>query len=189
MTGIMWTRVVATIILVLGVSAAGRAQGGDQAGPARGRAGRAAAEGLNPAEVVRLLDGWAVMEAQRTLELTDDQFAQFVTRLRRLQEVRPQNQRERNRMLQDLRRMAGPRAAVPPDEATLRERLKALRDHDERAHADARKAYDAVEETLDVGQQARFRLFEEMIELRKLDLLVRARERAAARGGRDGGGD
>jgi hypothetical protein len=31
---------------------------------------------------------------------------------------------------------------------------------------------------LDVRQQARFRLFEEEIERRKLDLLVRARERA-----------
>jgi hypothetical protein len=183
----MWTRVVATIVVVLGVATGGRAQTGDQDGPAR-RSNRPA-DGLNPAEVVRMLDGWAVMEAQRTLELSDEQFGQFVTRLRRLQEVRRVNQRERNRMLQDLRRMVGPRATAAPDEAALKERLKALRDHDERAHVEVRKAHEAVEETLDARQQARFRLFEEMIELRKLDLLVRARERAAARGGRDGGGD
>jgi hypothetical protein len=42
-----------------------------------------------------------------------------------------------------------------------------------------------VDEVLDVRQQARFRMFEDMIERRKLDLLMRARQRAA---GRRGGG-
>ena len=41
-----------------------------------------------------------------------------------------------------------------------------------------RQAYDALDEVLDVRQQARFRIFEEKIERRKLDLLVRAQERA-----------
>jgi hypothetical protein len=35
---------------------------------------------------------------------------------------------------------------------------------------------------LDVRQQARFRTFEEMLERRKLDLLMRARQGAARRG-------
>jgi hypothetical protein len=137
-----------------------------------------------------MLDGWTIMEAQKALALSDEQYAQFVVRLRRLQEARRQNQRERNRLLQELRRMAGPQAAAAaaPDDTVLRDRLKALRDLDDRAHAEARQAYDALDEVLDARQQARFRMFEEMIERRKLDLLVRARERAA-RGGRDGGGD
>ena len=54
----------------------------------------------------------------------------------------------------------------------------ALRDHDERAAVELRQAYDALDEVLDTRQQARFRMFEEQIEQRKLDLLVRAREQA-----------
>jgi hypothetical protein len=70
------------------------------------------------------------------------------------------------------------------DEAAVRERLRALREHDERSAAEIRTAYDALDEILDFRQQARFRVFEETIERRKLDLLVRARERAARPGSR-----
>jgi hypothetical protein len=49
-----------------------------------------------------------------------------------------------------------------------------------------RKAYDSLDEVLDVRQQARFRIFEENLERRKMDLLLRARQRTAGRRG-DGG--
>ena len=45
------------------------------------------------------------------------------------------------------------------------------------------QTYDALDEVLDARQQARFRIFEERLEARKLDLLMRARQ-GAARGGR-----
>jgi hypothetical protein len=184
----MLKRLLTTAVLVASAAAAAVAQTGEAQEPARGRANRQPTAALNAVEVVRMLDGWTIMEAQKALALSDEQYAQFVVRLRRLQEARRQNQRERNRLLQELRRMAGPQAAAAPDDTVLRDRLKALRDLDDRAHAEARQAYDALDEVLDARQQARFRMFEEMIERRKLDLLVRARERAA-RGGRDGGGD
>jgi phosphoglycolate phosphatase-like HAD superfamily hydrolase len=130
-------------------------------------------------ELVNMLDTYAIVQAQQALSLDDEKYGPFVTRLKRLQEARRRNQRERNQILQDLRRLAGAQAATPVDEGAVRERLRALRDHDERAAAEMRKAYDAVDEVLDVRQQARFRLFEETIERRKLDLLMRARERAA----------
>ena len=41
---------------------------------------------------------------------------------------------------------------------------------------------ETLDEVLDVRQQARFRIFEETIERRKLDLVLRARERAALPG-------
>jgi len=56
------------------------------------------------------------------------------------------------------------------------------RDQDDRSAAELRRAYDALDEVLDVRQQARFRTFEEMLERRKLDLLMRARQGAARRG-------
>ena len=39
-----------------------------------------------------------------------------------------------------------------------------------------RKAYVALDEVLDVRQQARFRVLEEQIERRKIELLMRARQ-------------
>ena len=138
--------------------------------------------GLSPGEVVAMLDAYAVVQAQDALSLNDAQYGQFVTRLRRLQEARRRNQQARNQILQELRKLAGAQATPPFDENGIRDRLKALRDHDDRAAAELRRAYDALDEVLDVRQQARFRTFEEMLERRKLDLLMRARQGAARRG-------
>jgi len=148
--------------------------------PPEERPGRPA--GLSPGEVVAMLDAYAVVQAQDALSLNDAQYGQFVTRLRKLQETRRRGQQARNQILQELRKMAGPQATPPFDENGIRDRLKALRDHDDRTAGELRRAYDALDEVLDVRQQARFRTFEEMLERRKLDLLMRARQGAARRG-------
>jgi hypothetical protein len=153
------------------------------AGPGRPNAPLSEDGSVSTAELVNMLDTYAIVQAQRELTLNDTQYAQFVTRLKRLQETRRRNQRERNQLLQDLRKMSGPQAPTPVDEGALRERLRTLREHDDRSAAELRKAYDSLDEVLDVRQQARFRVFEEAIERRKLDLVVRARERAARGGG------
>ncbi|MCA1560402.1 MAG: hypothetical protein LC804_09095 [Acidobacteria bacterium] len=142
------------------------------------RQGRPPGE-LSSMEVVRMLDAYALVQAQDALQLDDEKYGLFVTRLKTLQETRRRSQQARNQIVQELRRLAGPQAAVPPDDAAIRERLRVLREHDDRAALDIRRAHDAVDELLDLRQQARFRIFEETIERRKLDLLVRARERAA----------
>ena len=144
-----------------------------------------AAGALSPGEVVAMLDAYAVVQAQEALQLNDSQYAPFVTRLKKLQETRRRNQQAHNQIIQQLRRLAGPKATAPVDEAAIRERLKALHELDDRSALELRRAYDAVDDVLDVRQQARFRMFEDMIERRKLDLLMRARQRAA---GRRGGG-
>ena len=61
-------------------------------------------------------------------------------------------------------------------EGELKQRLTALQDVESRSATDMRKAYDAIDEVLDVYQQARFRVFEEQIERRKLELIMRARQ-------------
>jgi Spy/CpxP family protein refolding chaperone len=146
------------------------------------RGGRAAGA-LSPGEVVAMLDAYALVQAQETLQLNDAQYAPFVARLKKLQETRRRNQQAHNQIVQELRRLAGPQAAPPFDEAAIRDRLKALRELDDRATVELRRAYEGLDEVLDVRQQARFRMFEEMIERRKLDLLLRARQRAAGRRG------
>ena len=135
---------------------------------------------MNPAEVMRMLDGYALVQAQDALQLGETQYAQFVTRLKNLQDVRRRNLQARHRIVQELRKLAGPQAAAT-DENSVRQQLKALRDHEEQSAAEIRKAYEALDQVLDPRQQARFRLFEERLELRKMDLLMRARQGAARR--------
>jgi hypothetical protein len=97
--------------------------------------------------------------------------------------------------VQELRRLTDPRMAdqktadqadqktpeATVDEAAIKTQLTALREHDVRAATELRQAYDALDEILSPRQQARFRVFEEQIERRKLDLIVRAtRDRGRA---------
>ena len=65
---------------------------------------------VSTGELVNMLDTYAIVRAQAELTLNDTQYPQFVTRLKRLQELRRRNQRERNQILQDLRRLTGPLA-------------------------------------------------------------------------------
>jgi hypothetical protein len=58
----------------------------------------------------------------------------------------------------------------------MKDRLKALDDLDARAQADLAKAYDAINQVLDLRQQAKFRVFEENMENRQLALVMRARQ-------------
>jgi hypothetical protein len=124
-----------------------------------------------------------VLQAQEALQLSEAQYGRFVTRLKALQETRRRHQQARNKILGDMRRITNPQNGSQ-DEAQLTELLKAFRDGDDRGAAELRKAYEAVDETLDIPQQARFRVFEERMEQQKLELLMRARQnaRTAARG-------
>jgi hypothetical protein len=179
---VRWT----ALTIVLAVPAAGFAQPPAEqppsaqppAAPPLGRGNRGA--GFTNAEVVTMLDAYAMFQAQQVLQLSDEQYGQFVTRLRHLQETRRRNMQVRNRLVQELRKMTAPDATT--DEAMLRDRLKALRELDEQSVASMRREYDALDEVLDARQQAVFRVFEERLERQKLDLLVRARERAARPG-------
>ena len=80
---------------------------------------------------------------------------------------------ERFRIVQELRRLTNDPQL---DEARMRERLKALDDLDARAAIELVKAYEAINQVLDVYQQAKFRVFEENMENRKLALVMRARQ-------------
>jgi hypothetical protein len=89
-----------------------------------------------------------------------------------LQNARRQAQQQRNRVLNELRMMVNQGGSDDQIKASL----KQLQDVDERGDAEARKALDAVDQTLELRQQARFRIFEEQMERRKLELVTRARQ-------------
>jgi len=135
-------------------------------------------QGFTLGEIQRIFDGYLVMQAQDALGLSDQQFAQFVPRLKVLQDTRRRYQQERMRLLNELQRLTRPAAGhpAPGDEGLIKERLNALQENEARSAADIRKAYTAIDELLDPRQQARFRIFEEQIERKKLDLLLRARQ-------------
>jgi hypothetical protein len=163
-------------MLAAAASAAAEQRPERRAAP-EGRADQSA-DALPDAALADMLDTYAIVQAQRELTIADEKYGPFAARLKKLQDIRRRNQRQRQQLIHELVRMAGPRAAVQADEAAIRAQLNALREHDDRAAAELRQAYDALDEVLDTRQQARFRMFEEQIERRKLDLLVRARARA-----------
>ena len=142
-----------------------------------GRAGRGAAgaenPGVSPAEVQKMFDAYALMQAQEQLKIGDEQFAQFLTRYKALQDLRRRHLQERARVVMEMRQMLN---RPDPDDAQLKERTKTLQDLDARSSVDIRKAYDAIDQILDVRQQAKFRVFEELMERRKLELVTRARQ-------------
>jgi hypothetical protein len=129
--------------------------------------------GVAPAEIQRLFDAYALVQAQEQLSIADDQYAQFLARFKALQDVRRKALLEHTRIVLELRRLVN---TGQGDETQIRDRIKALQESDARASVDIRKAYDGVDQVLDVRQQAKFRVFEELMERRKLELVTRARQ-------------
>jgi len=150
-----------------------KAQDPGQQPPARGRQGQAG--DLSPAEVQRLFDAYALVQAQESLGLTDEQYGKFVTAMKTLQETRRRHQQERARLLRELAKLTGPEVTAV-DEPGITAALGALKQEDVKAASELDQAYDGVDQVLTVRQRARFRLFEEQMERRKLDLLMRARQ-------------
>jgi Spy/CpxP family protein refolding chaperone len=165
-------RAVCAALLGVVVLSSGALEGGQRRGVApQGAEGQ---PGVTPGEVQKMFDAYALMQAQDQLKIGDDQFTRFLTRFKALQEIRRQALQERTRIIVDLRRLTA--ASTPPDEAPIKERLNALQELDTRSSADMKKAYEAIDQVLDLRQQAQFRVFEEQMERRKLELVIRARQ-------------
>ena len=146
-------------------------QGRAGTGPAARGGGEA--PGVSPADVQKMFDAYAVMQAQEQLKIGDEKFSEFLKRYKALQDLRRKNLQERTRLVLEMRQTLN---APNPDEAQLKERMKALQDLEARSPGEIRKAYDSIDQVLDVRQQAKFRVFEELMERRKLELVTRARQ-------------
>jgi len=136
--------------------------------------GRGAAEAsVSPGELQKMFDAYALMQAQEQLKVDDEHYPQFLARFKALQDVRRKALQERTRTIVELRRLGNDPQS---DDNQIKDRLRALQEIDARSLAEIRKAYDAVDQVLDVHQQAKFRAFEETMERRKLELISRARQ-------------
>ena len=181
---------LAGVLLVAGAASSGADQRQPPQGPPQGQPPGPRPGGpdlpagvVNAGQIQRWFEAFTVLQAQEALQLSEAQYGRFVTRLKALQDARRRHQIARNQIMGDLRRLTNPQDGSN-DEEMLAERLRSLRDEDERAAGEMKKAYEGVDESLDVRQQARFRIFEERMEQQKLELLTKARQnaRAAARG-------
>ena len=133
---------------------------------------------MTPTEIQQLVDAYALVQAQEILELSDAQYARFATQLKDLQALRRQGQRERGALMQGLARLARQRPA--PDDALVRDRLDALEAHDARVATALGRAYEAIDQVLTLVQRARFRVFEEQMERRRLQLLQQGQRGGSA---------
>jgi len=127
---------------------------------------------VSPAELQRLFDSYAVVQAQQFLAMPDEQYSRFLPKFLALQTARRQTLQQRTRVLNMIRKALNENQ--PEDQ--IKDALKLLQDIEDRGAAEARKAQEAVDQVLDVRQQGRFRVFEEQMERRKLELVTRARQ-------------
>jgi len=176
----MMKRLAILSIAVMGVLSAAPA-GAQGAQQRQGRQGRQAQQApgqaddtaVTPAEIQRMFDAYALIQAQDQLRLNDEQYSLFLVRFKLLQDIRRRTLQEHTRLIVELRRLL---MQGQPDEAQLKDRMMQLQDVDSRSIADVKKAYEGIDQVLDVKQQASFRVFEEQMERRKIELITRARQ-------------
>ena len=153
--------------------------GGQRQGRGPGKGAGADNAGVTPGEVQRMFDAYALMQAQEQFKISDEQFAKFMTRFKALQEVRRQD-------------AAGPHADHHRACASWPRRHRPTRRRSRTSFgrfrmldvADRRRAQEGVRSDRPGArraQQAQFRVFEEVMERRKLELdRARAGQPAAA---------
>jgi Spy/CpxP family protein refolding chaperone len=146
--------------------------------PAGGQGQRGRGQGLAPArpgmpiqQLQAMFDAYALVQAQKALRLTDEQYQRFFTRMNRLQDVRRRHIRQRNQLLNELRRKWRPET----DEAELVTLTKQLDEIETTYDSEQRAARRAIDEVLTPRQVAFFRFFEEDMERQKIDFITRSR--------------
>lgn len=136
-------------------------------------------DGLTVPELERYFDSYEIFEAQRALQLDDQQFLVVGQRLQQIQRVRRRHQNQRRMLLAELREALAS-GLIDRDEAAVTDRLARLNALGVAQAQEVRRAHQGLEAILTVRQRVQFRLFQERFERRRLELL------AAARRGRGG---
>lgn len=176
-TGLLIAAVLCAPSLDLAAQGRGAGATGRSGGQARGMGGRGGQrqmppEGLTPRQVQAEFDKYAIDQAQDALQLSDEQYPQFVRHFGTLQQVRRQTRAQRLRLLNQITQLLRTRPSV--DDGRIAAATRAIDEHERSALAEVQRAYAAVDEVLTPRQRARFRVLEDRLEQRKLDMLFRA---------------
>ncbi len=133
---------------------------------------------VSTADIQTMFDAMTMVDAEKFVPLTPEQYPTFVQRLKRLQDARTLLNRKRNRATNELRAMVGQAAGkeVAVDDAVVDAKLKELATVENEGRAAVAKAQDDLDLLLSVRQRARFRLLEENEERKKLDFLTKVRK-------------
>ena len=141
--------------------------------PGRGARGRPPLPPLSPnmnqQQLAAYMDTYQLYQSERELKLNDEQFPPFVRRLRRLQDVKRRHQVERRKIIGELSGLL--QGTAPERDENILARLRALDDVSQRAATEMRRAYEELDAGLTPWQRGRFRLLEEQMERRKVELL------------------
>ena len=140
---------------------------------------------MTPQQLQSYIDAFAVVEAERQLQLSAEQYGQFVPRLQRLQNVRRRHVMERRRLLDELN---GLLTTEPVKEEAINEKVRAIDELGARSSGELRKAYEEIDALLTPVQRGKLRIFDERLERRKIELLGKIAPAQAGRAGRGGGG-
>ena len=143
---------------------------GRGAGRGEGPQRPAAADLAKLQTVEDLLEGMEISNADKFLQIDSQHYGEFIQRLHNLQKMRKQHQNQRQRLVMELRRLTN---TAGVEDALLEAPTKRLDDFDKLAFQDLQNAYAQIDEVLNVRQRAKFRVFEEMMEQRKLEILTR----------------
>ena len=135
---------------------------------------------MNAQQVENYFDNYVLIEARTQLEMADDLYFRFGPAMERLQRLRRRIDGDRRRILSQLNDLS--RAAGQTDDAVIATQLKALDDLRVQSAEQVRQAYAELDALLSPRQRARLRVFENMMEQRKLELVALARQRARGRG-------
>jgi hypothetical protein len=170
--GVMTAFAMTAVLAVTSAALDAQTRGGMQ-GRTGVRGQPAQRGGLTPADIQAQFDQYVISQAESVLLISDEQRPQFVRRVRALQAERRQARVARNRLLADISQMLRGRGG---DEDRLAAATRAIDEHERNTLANVQKAYAAIDEVLTPWQRARFRVLEDRLEQKKLDMLSRARQ-------------
>ena len=183
----MWFAGAVVALAALNAPASVDAQAPERQAGVRPNAGRGGRGPQTPPpnasvqQIEQYLDAYVVMQARQVLELADDQFFAVAPRLERLQMLRRRQQRERQRVIQELGEIL--RKPGPVEDAVVAPKIKFLDDQLTLSADEMKKAYTEIDQILTPRQRAQFRVLEMRLERQRNDLVAAAR--AQGRGGQN----
>lgn len=126
--------------------------------------------GMNAMQLQQYLDAVALTQSREHLKMTDDQYGAFAPRLLRLQNLRRRLMQARRQAMGELNQLLS--ADSPNDEAIIA-KVKAFDETNRRGGEELVKAFQELDAVLTPWQRGRFRVLEEQMERRKLELLTK----------------